>query len=100
MKPTKGQKLPFNRWLKTKMVGVAATNLLRSGSPYRKFYDDYKHRITCAGRGVSDGHRHRMALRYMIKMFLLDVWREWRAAEGLDVRAPYQEEYLGHKHAS
>ena len=94
----KGTKLPFNRFFKTKMVGVMSGCLIKCGSPYRKFYDDYKHRLASSNRGRDDGHRHQMALRYMVKMVLLDIWRDWRALEGLEVREPYQAEYLGHRH--
>jgi hypothetical protein len=105
------------------------------GVPYRKFYDDYKHRkenqivetcMGCCGTGLVDridrdekegekeesgvkkprvkaqcpnckgkggpapwgesqAHRHAAAVRYMVKMFLLDLWREWRKMEGLEV---------------
>lgn len=99
-KPIAGEKLSYNKFLKTKMVGVLGGCLLKSNSPWRKFYDDYKHRKESAGWGMSDGHRHNAAIRYMIKMLLLEVWSEWRKLEGLPVRENYQEEYLGHKHAS
>lgn len=97
-KPKKGEKLHYNKFLKTKLVGVMGPCLLKANSPWRKFYDDYKHRITCAGKGMSDGHRHNMANRYMVKMLLLEFWKEWRTLEGLEVRVPYQEQYLGHVH--
>ncbi len=48
--------------------------------------------------GKSDAHRHAAAVRYMVKMFLQQLYVEWRTLEGLSVRAPYQEQYLGHKH--
>lgn len=112
--------------------------------PYRKFYDDRKHRrentyvdvcaacegslkvvrichdeettpgqkktrtdIECpncdGGRkkplwGASKEHRHKDAIRYMIKMFLSDLYVHWRKKECLSVRTPYAEEYLGHVH--
>lgn len=112
--------------------------------PYRKFYDDRKHRrentfvdvcAACNGTGKvvrvcreeetapgekksrtsiecpncdggkkrplwgsSKEHRHKDAMRYMIKMFLMDLWVAWRTMEGLEVRAPYAEEYLGKVH--
>lgn len=99
MRPTKGEKLPYNAFLKAKMVGVLGSVLLKLNSPWRKFYDDYKHRKQCAGWGVSDGHRHNAAVRYMIKMLLLDIWTQWRTYEKLPVRPSYQEQYLGHVHA-
>lgn len=112
--------------------------------PYRKFYDERKHRqentlvdvcMACEGKkvvvridreqstvpgtkkprlnipcpnceggtkhptwGASKEHRHKDAVRYMVKMFLLDFWIAWRKLEGLDVRVPYAEEYLNRKH--
>lgn len=98
MRPTKGEKLPYNAFLKMKLVGVLGPVMLKVGSPWRSFYDDYKHRKQSAGWGKSDGHRHNAAIRYMVKMLLLDIWKEWRAHEGLPVRPSYQEEKLGHVH--
>jgi hypothetical protein len=43
---------------------------------------------------VSKGHRDFAAKRYMIKMFLIDLYVSWRTIEGLSVREPYKEEYL------
>jgi hypothetical protein len=48
------------------------------------------------GRG--DAHRHQAALRYMVKQFLADFWREWRLAEGLPVVPTYHEAMQGHRH--
>jgi hypothetical protein len=97
-KPMKGEKLHYNKFFKTKMVGVMGTCLLKSNSPWRKFYDDYKHRLVSADKGMSDGHRANMATRYMVKMLLQELWKQWRTLEGLPVREPYQEQYLGHAH--
>jgi hypothetical protein len=49
---------------------------------------------------VSKGHRNNAAIRYMVKMFIKDLYAAWREIEGLPVRVPYAEEYLGKKHAS
>lgn len=97
-RPTKGEKLHYNKFLKTKLVGVMGSCLLKANSPWRKFYDDYKHRLQSAGKGMSDGHRNNMAIRYMVKMLLQEFWIQWRTLEGLPVREPYQEQYLGHAH--
>lgn len=99
MSPKPGEKLAYNAWLRTKLVGVLGPVLMRLGSPYRKYYDDFKQRWQSAGKGRSDAHRHQAANRYMIKMLLLDIWREWRTFEGLEVRPTYQEEKLGHIHS-
>jgi hypothetical protein len=101
--PAERQSITYNPFLKTKLMGVLATSFLRSASPYRAHYDDYKrrlqhHKVYGLETQTSDGHRHAMAMRYMIKMFLLDLWRVWRSLEGLDVGLSYAEEKLGHTH--
>lgn len=97
---TPGYLSPFNKKLRSKMCGVLAASFLRSGSPYRQFYDNYKHRLE-AKEGWKDekpGHRDKAAKRYMIKQFLRDLYVAWRTIEGLPVRKPYEEEYLGKRH--
>ena len=94
-RPTAGVKLNYNAWLRTKLVGVLGPVLLKVGSPWRRHYDDYKHRKTTAGWGKSDGHRHQAAVRYMIKMLLQNIWTEWRTVEGLPTREPYAVEFQG-----
>lgn len=44
---------------------------------------------------ASPMRKHRAAIRYMIKVFLLDLYKEWRAMEGLEVHPPYSEAKLG-----
>lgn len=201
----RGQRSRFNPFLKTKMLKVLGDSFIKCNSPWRKFYDDYKHRKTstmvpvcmaCDGTGISkweddaagddenrdveasrsirenrdaeashertddrrskasreneetrgpkasrgereiqdalasradtetrtsgasrqkpcqncsgtggpapwgksDMHRHQAAVRYMIKMLLMQLWERWRTLEGLEVRAPYANEYLGREH--
>lgn len=94
-RPRKGEKLPYNAFLRVKLVGVLGPVLIKVGSPWRKTYDDYKHRLVSKGWGKNDGHRHAAAVRYMVKMLLLDIHRRWREHEGLTVRPPYHEEKLG-----
>lgn len=43
-------------------------------------------------------HSHMKAVRYMIKMFLYDLWRYWREAEGLPIVGSYAEDKLGRRH--
>lgn len=92
--------ITFDPWLKTKLY-VLATSFLRQGAgPYREIYDGYKnrlkHRPDWAER--SDGHRHNAAMRYMLKMFLLDLWKAWREVEGLPIVDPYHVAKLGLTH--
>lgn len=100
MRPTKGEKLPYNAFLKTKLVGVLGSVLLQVNSPWRSFYDSYKLRKQnqAGGWGRSDGHRHQASIRYMVKMLLLQIHKDWRTFENLPLRPSYQEEYLGHTH--
>ena len=39
-----------------------------------------------------------MAIRYMIKQFLADLYNAWRPLEGLEVAPTYAEAKLGIKH--
>lgn len=43
------------------------------------------------------GHLHQMALREMIKEFLVCMWLVWREALGLPITQPYKVEHLDHK---
>lgn len=58
----------------------------------------------CAGTGgpapwgASKKHRHRAAMRYMVKMFLVEFWLQWRALEGLPLRSSYASEMLNRPH--
>ena len=94
--------ITFNPFLKTKLVGVLGGSFIKCGSPYRQIYDGYKHRLEChpAYKDVSKGHRHNMANRYMIKMFLKDLWLAWREIEGLPVTPDYAEAKLSLKHGA
>lgn len=94
-KGKKGEKLKYNAWLRTKLCGVLGPILLKCNSPYRKHYDEYKHRKATAGWGINDAHRHNAAIRYMVKMLLLDIWIEWRKHLGLEVTPTYHEAKQG-----
>lgn len=45
---------------------------------------------------ISEGHVHNMAMRKMIKLFLVCLWVVWREAEGLPVTKPYAIDILKH----
>jgi hypothetical protein len=107
----------YNPFLKTKLMGVLGPSFLRSGSEWRKAYDDYKHRLETdparekltvaawkkrfrAGdenirKTWTPGRIHTAATRYMVKAFLQDLWVKWRTLEGLEVTVPYSEAKLG-----
>ena len=113
-RPTKGFVLPYNKPLRTHLVGVMAGNFIKQKNDYAKdFYYPYKERLEKESnkivneadkkykddgkpwKDVSKGHRDNAAKRYMVKMFLKDFYVAWREIEGLPVRKPYNEEYLG-----
>jgi len=92
--------ITYNPFLKTKLMGVLGTSFLRSASPYRAIYDGYKHRLENheTYKDVSKGHRHNMSMRYMVKLFLRDLWVAMREVEGLPVYSGYDEAKLGLVH--
>ena len=106
--------ISFNPFLKTKLIGVLADVFIKTRSPYRDLYDNYKNRMeNHAKYGVqndgvkvdgvaitSKGRRHAQSKRYMIKQMLVDLYTNWRALEGLDVHPPYHEAKLGMKHTA
>lgn len=107
----KGQKCCFNQFLRAKLCGVLGSSFLKCNSPYRSFYDNMKHRLESEDWGAESknptdkkrpkaGHQHKAATRYMVKMFLRDLYVAWRTLEGLSVRPPYQEEYLDKRHSA
>jgi len=111
----------YNPWLRMKLLGGLAPSFLRSASPRRKLYDDYRTRIMTdpdrkkvtvaewkrafhAEEDVRNlwppGRIHKAALRYMVKIFLIDLWRNWRELEGLPVTPTYHEARRGYAHGS
>lgn len=96
--------ITYNPFLKTKLLGVLATSFLRSKSPYADYYYQYKNRLMNhpKHKEKSKNHIHRMAIRYMIKMFLRDLYMAWRTLEGLPTYPTYEQEKLGivHKKAA
>lgn len=103
--------ITFSPFLKTKLLGVLGPSFIKvKDSPYKTIYYNYKHRLEnhavygIANEGAKDenghkvtskGRRHAMAIRYCVKMFLLDLYKSWRALEGLPVAPPYSEAKLG-----
>lgn len=91
--------LGYNPFLKTKLMGVLASSFLRSRSPYSDIYYNFKTRYENAEehKEKTKGHRHNMAMRAMVKLFLADFWAAWRQLEGYEIpeRATYAEAYLG-----
>ena len=99
-KRTQGFLCPFNQFLRSRLCGVLGPSFLKCNSPYRAYYDNKRAEYEAkdwgmAAKNPSDkarpkaNHQHRAANRFMIKMFLQDLYAIWRAVEGLPIRAPY-----------
>jgi hypothetical protein len=92
--------ITFNPFLKTKLVGVLSGCFMRCKSPYSDVYKNYKFRLQSDPSKVewSKLHIHNASIRYMIKIFLIDLHINWRKIEGLEVSTSYHEGKLRHKH--
>lgn len=92
--------LGYNPFLKTKLLGVLAPSFLKSKGEYYQLYLDYKLRLTNDPRhsNKTPAHINRMALRYIVKIFLMNLHIKWREIEGLEVTRPYHEAKLGMTH--
>lgn len=93
--------ITFNPFLKTKLY-VLGTCFMKGNPVYKAIYDGYKNRLENhpAHKEKTKMHRHNMAMRYMIKRFLVDLYVAWRTIEGLPVHQEYSEGKLGIKHAA
>ena len=89
--------ITYNPFAKTKLMGVLAGSFLRCGSPYAQVYKDYKTRLENhpSHKDKTANHRHQMAMRYMCKRFLVDLYMAWRPLEGLEVTEEYAVRKLG-----
>lgn len=69
-------------------------------SPYAVSYYDYRNRLDNDPRhiGKTEAHKHNMAIRFMVKRFLVDLYTKWRRLEGLHVAPEYSIGKLGMVH--
>lgn len=109
-KITKTKNLGYNARLKSKLVFIMAGTMLKGGGYYRtEVYDPYKARLENrpdlkdvvdeTGKVVKSnkGHRHNMAMRYMVKQFLTDLFINWKKMVGGEIIEPYGVAKLGMK---
>lgn len=118
-KPIKGEKLHFNKTLKS-MCWRLGKSLIRAKGKYYEFYKNEKERLLKrekekgrkivpsnklpvkkgkhieTNKYIGLGHIDMMAMRKMIKLFLSHLWLEWRKAEGLPITNPYVQDIKGH----
>lgn len=112
--------ISFNPFLKTKLLGVLAPQFVmqhkRKENKYGHLYYDYKNRLVRRREGLiadnlktmsladaektakeiwPDGRIHNASNRYIVKMFIKDLYPVWKELEGLEVMLPYEEKVLG-----
>lgn len=91
----KGVKAHYNKRLKTTCY-LVASSFLKSGSPYRRIYDEAREHYLANRPDWTKGHQHNAAMRKMIKIFLQHLWLVWRELEGLPTSKPYAHGIMGH----
>lgn len=96
-RPTKGEKLHYNKRLKTTCY-LIATSFMRCSSPYRDIYDEAREHYDKAQPEWTKGHKHNASLRKMIKIFLQHLWLTWREVAGLPTSGPYVYDVMNHTH--
>lgn len=96
-KPTKGEKLSYNKRLKTTCY-LVGTSFLKSNSPYRRVYDQAREYYAEHRPDWTDGHQHAAAMRKMIKLWLSHLWVVWRDLEGLPTSEPYITDGTHHRY--
>ena len=96
--------ITYNPAIKTALLGVLSSCIIKVGqrfgyNKYEEVYRDSRARLNNSPKHAdkSDGHKHKMSVRYMIKEFLRDLWVEWRSYEGYELSEPYEVAYLGRK---
>lgn len=99
-RPTKGEKLVYNKRLKC-VCYLVSDQFVRQGGAYRTVYDNAKTRYAAREElkgkdGWTKGHINNAARRKAVKLFLSHLWQTWREAVNLPIREPYALEALGH----
>lgn len=88
-RPVKGEKLGYNKRLKTAVWLVGSSFVKQRNSPYRDEYDRAKAYYEENRKDWTKMHRHLAAQRKMVKVWLSHLWFVWRSIEGLETRSPY-----------
>jgi hypothetical protein len=102
-----GYFISYNQKLKTFMWKVASSFVKQPSekSIYRKLYEEkkayYTNRPDLAkdlkeGKKGAKAHVNAMAMRFVEKRFLADLWVYWRTMEGLPVTKPYAIDIMKH----
>lgn len=96
----KKKSLGYNPKVQSILLGILVPSIIKvgKGSKYWKCYYDVKNRYQNRAdlKEASKAHIHKMALRYVAKQILREMWVVWREYEGYQITAPYECEYLGY----
>lgn len=93
--------ISYQPFVKTKLMGVVAGSFLKCKSPYAELYYNYKHRLENHpkyGASTMKARRNKMAQRYMVKEFLIDLHANWSDLIGREPTKTYAEWKLGLTH--
>jgi hypothetical protein len=97
-KPHAGENLDYNPKLKVLMFKIGSSFMKANNPVYRKVYDDahaeYESRgdfdaQTNPGGNKNKKHLQFRAMKKMERVFLANLWENWRRLEGLPVSEPY-----------
>lgn len=96
VKHTKG--ISYNPDIKSVLLGIVASQFIKLKNPLSKVYYGYKTRLENhrEHKNKTASHRHAMAMRYMIKIFLYYYYCSIRENYGLRVDPMYSIDKLGY----
>jgi hypothetical protein len=97
-RPVKGQKLRYNKRLKTVCTFLIPRGFLMAKSPYADVFYSARAFYSANRPDWTKDHVRRAANRKMVKLFMSHLWLRWRQLEGLSTNKPYVHEKLGHVH--
>ncbi len=90
-----GQTANWSPFLKT-LCWKIGESFVKAGGYYRDEYDHWREFYDNRDADLPKAQRFARAKRKAIKLFLSDLWRNWREMEGLPTRNPYIIEKGGH----
>lgn len=96
-----GKPRDYDAYMKKTMYLIGMSFVKCGSGPYEECYRRERAKIQVEkGHCWAKGKLHYWALRKTQKMFLADLWCEWRKLEGLPISEPYAVAHLGHDKVS
>lgn len=91
----KGERATYDAYAK-KIMYLIGGAFMKAKGPYERFYRARRAKLETERSGWTDGRLHYGAIRATEKLFLSNLWEEWRTQLGLPVGEPYPQAILGH----